>query len=58
MRDMIVYIEQAIAADRTVADVIAAGIPERWQDQMTELLTPEFVLRNFYEGVQRHNRPD
>ena len=49
---MIRYVEEEIDAGRSVDEVIAAGIPERWVSWL-ELIPAEFVLANLYEGVTR-----
>jgi hypothetical protein len=36
---------------RSEEEVIALGIPPAYQSWMGDLLTPEFVLQNLYEGV-------
>ena len=53
LKGMIAHVEQAIDAGRTMEQVVAGGIPAAWQSWMGDLLTPEFVLQNFYEGVRR-----
>lgn len=50
---MIAYVEREIDAGRSADDVVAAGVPAEWRSWRGELLTDEFVLRNFYEGVMR-----
>ena len=47
------YVEGMIARGHSVETVIEAGIPDQWQSWMSDLLPVDFVLANFYEGVQK-----
>lgn len=53
LRGMIDYVEGGVRRGWTADQLVAQGIPERWQSWRGDLLPDEFVLRNLYEGVTR-----
>lgn len=55
---MIAYVEGKVARGRTAEELTEAGIPDEWQDWMSDLLQPEFVLGNLFEGVVRRTRQE
>lgn len=53
LEGMIAHVERQVELGRSAEEVIALGIPAAHQSWMGDLLTPEFVLQNLYEGVTR-----
>ena len=47
------YVEGMIEQGQSVETTIEAGIPDQWQSWMSDMLPVDFVLANFYEGVQK-----
>jgi glyoxylase-like metal-dependent hydrolase (beta-lactamase superfamily II) len=52
MRDIVASVKDAVAAGKTLDEVVAAGVPSKWQKWVGEL-PPRMLLERVYEEAQQ-----